>query len=130
MDNYKGFYKVNQEGTSLTIATFYNPETRESFTRRVWDMDDDRLLYDEEVQELRYMQINKEIRWLWLHRSGIIQIGDTVKVVKGRKLPVGKTGKVKDIKPYFDRYRRWCCDYIYFDDGTRTSIKNCVLVED
>ena len=125
----KGFYKVDETGMSLTIATFYNPETKEEFTKMVWDMDDDRLLWDEEIQEMRYMRINEEARRKWLHEAGNILEGDVAKVVKGRKLPIGKTGRVKKIVPYYDKYKRWICDYIYFTDGTKTNIKNCILVE-
>ena len=129
MDNYNGFYKVNESGFSLTDAIFYNPETGETFSEIVWDIDDDRLLSDERKQILRSIPINHEIRKAWLHKAGRILEGDIAKVVKGRKLPIGKVGKVVKIKPYYDRYKRWCCDYVYFDDGTRTNITNCELVQ-
>ena len=124
----EGFYKVNESGFSLTIATFFNPVTGETFTERVWDMDDDRLLCDSEKQEMRNMPINHEMRREWLHRAGTILEGDTAKVVKGGKLPIGKTGKVAKIKPFYDKYKRWCCDYLYFEDGSRTNVTNCILV--
>lgn len=128
MDSYKGFYKVDESGMSLTIAVFYNPDTKESFSKRVWDIDDDRLLEDDEIQVLRYLPVNKNARYEWLHNAGSIQIGDMARVIKGRKLPIGKIGKVEAIKPYYDRYHRWQADYIYFEDGTKTNINNCVLV--
>ena len=123
------FYKVHTSGFSLTIATFYNPITKESFSRKVWDIDDDRLLWEDDIQELRDMPIDKEVQRMYYHHNGRILERDIVKVVKGRKMPVGYIGTVKEIKPYYDRYKRWQANYVYFADGQRTNINNCVLIE-
>lgn len=131
VDNVKlenRFYKVGESGFSLTIATFFNPITKESFSQRVWDIDDDRLLYDDEVQELRDMPINETVKRAYLHHNGRILTGDTVKVIKGRKMPIGYVGTVENIKPYYDKYHRWQANYIYFADGQRTNINNCMLI--
>lgn len=129
MQNYNGFYKVATTGFSLTMATFFNPETKESFTSRVWDIDDDRLLYDDEIQILRNMPIDESVHRQYLHHIGHILEGDTVEVYKGRKIPIGYTGIVKAIKPFCDRYGRWQANYIYFADGQRTNYNNCRLVK-
>ena len=47
----------------------------------------------------------------WKHHNGEILFGDEVKVVKGRKVPIGTIANVKAIYPYHDRYGRWVCDY-------------------
>ena len=52
--------------------------------------------------------------------------GDEVKVVKGRKVPVGTIANVKEIRPYYDRYHRWVCDYAYLDNGMKTNVNNLV----
>ena len=123
------FYKVHTSGYSLTIATFYNPITKESFSKKIWDIDDDRLLWDEDIQELYNMPIDKEVQRMYYHHDGKILDGDIVKVVKGRKIPIGYIGKVEKIKPFYDKYKRWQADYIYFVDGKKTNINNCVLIE-
>lgn len=125
--NYRGFYKVNESGYSLTSATFYNPDTNEKFTKIVWDNDDDRLLYDKELQILRFLPINEEIKKMYLHSIGILQVGDVIEVYKGRKVPKGTVAKITDIKPYYDRYGRNQCDYAYLDNGMKTNIENCKL---
>lgn len=127
MENYNGFYKVAENNGGVCIGTFFNPNTMESFSKKVWDIDDDRLLWDEEIQTLRYLPINETIRTMWKHHNGEILIGDTARVVKGRKMPIGYIGVVEKIKPFYDRYGRWKCNYIYFADGQRTNYDNCVL---
>lgn len=128
MDSYKGFYKVGENNGGVCVGAFYNPDTKEFFTKITWDIDDIRLDQDEEIQIYRYMSINKEIRWLYLHRAGVIQKGDRIKVIKGRKVPIGTVAIVKEIKPFYDRYRRWQADYLYLDNGMKTNVNNCILI--
>jgi len=125
MDSYKEFYKVNESNGCVCVGTFYNPDTEESFTKITWDIDDIRLDQDEEIQIYSYMPINKDVRWL--HRAGVIQEGDQIKVIKGRKVPIGTIATVKEIKPFYDKYKRWQADYLYLDNGMKTNINNCVL---
>ena len=33
MDNYKGFYKVNEDNGGVCVGTFWNPDTKETFTK-------------------------------------------------------------------------------------------------
>ena len=82
---------------------------------------------DEEIEILRYLPINREVRSAWLHYNGIIQVNDVVEVVKGRKVPIGTIAKVIDKKPYKDRYGRTQAIYLYFDNGMKTNENNCVL---
>ena len=124
--NINGFYKVNENGYSLTEATFYNPDTGESFSKIVWDMDDDRVCW--EAGEYRDLSINNKVARLWKRHNGVIQDGDKVMVVSGRKVPIGTVSYVREIKPIHDRYGRWVADYVYMENGMRTNIKNVVLV--
>lgn len=47
MNNYKGFFKVNENNGGVNVCTFFNPETKEEFSKIVWDIDNDRLLEGE-----------------------------------------------------------------------------------
>ena len=127
MDSYKGFYKVAENNGGVCVGTFYNPDTKEVFTKITWDIDRPYINDDEEIEILRYLPIDEKMRWQWLHESGVIQKGDQIKVVKGRKVPIGTVATVKEIKPFYDRYRRWQADYLYLDNGMKTNINNCVL---
>ncbi len=128
MENYNGFYKVAEDNGGVCVGTFFNPDTMESFSKITWDIDRPYINDDEEVEILRYLPINEAIRKVWKHHNGEILIGDTVEVVKGRKIPIGYTGIVENIKPFYDRYGRWQANYIHFADGKRTNYDNCKLV--
>lgn len=126
MDDLKGFYKVDQNGSIFITATFYNPETNEQKIICVRDYD----YFDKsrDNDELYFMPINNDIKKMWLHSKGIITTGDTIKVIKGRKIKIGTIGTVKAIKAVYDKYNRWVADYIYLEDGQKTNINNCVLI--
>lgn len=128
MENYKGFYKVAEDNGGVCVGTFWNPETKESFSKITWDIDRPYINDDEEIEILRYLPINKDVRSAWLHYNGIIQVNDVVEVVKGRKVPIGTIAKVIDKKPYKDRYGRTQVIYLYFDNGMKTNEDNCRLV--
>lgn len=128
MKNYNGFYKVAESGLGVCSCTFFNPETKERFSEIVWDIDNDRLLEDKEIQILRFLPIDEAVRREYMHQNGVILVGDTMEVFKGRKLPKGYKGVVKEIKPFYDKYHRWQANYIYFEDGQRTNQNNCKLV--
>lgn len=127
MEDYKGFYKVAEDNGGVCVGTFWNPETKESFSKITWDIDRPYINDNEEIEILRYLPINREVRSAWLHYNGIIQVNDVVKVVKGRKVPIGTIAKVIDKKPYKDRYGRTQAIYLYFDNGMKTNENNCVL---
>lgn len=123
-----GFFKVAESGGTYVTGIFYNPTT--NTVRRELLRDYDYADGSRDNDELYYMPINEEARTLWLHSMGRILVGDVVEVYKGRKVPVGTVGRVKDIKPFKDRYGRTVADYVYFEDGQRTNIENCRLKED
>lgn len=121
-----GFYKVHQTGGSYIVATFYNPDTKETIEKCVRDYDYADCSRDND--ELYFMQINESIKSQWLHDKGIILVGDTVEVFKGRKIPIGTIAKVVDKKPYRDRYGREQAIYLYLDNGQKTNENNCKLI--
>ena len=126
MKDLTGFYKVEQSGGCYVSATFYNPDTKEEYCCCVRDYDYADCSRDND--ELYYMTINEDIRRQWLHDNGVILVGDTVKVVKGRKVPIGTIAKIIDKKPYKDRYGRTRAIYAYLNNGTKTNINNCILL--
>ena len=126
-----GFFKVGQSGGTFVVATFYNPMTDEEFTKCVRDYeyadcsrDDDDLYYMDIVDE-SHPAYRK-----YMHKHGHFLPGDTVFVYKGRKIPVGYSGKVAKIRAIKDRYGRWVADYVVFEDGQQTNKENCILVVD
>lgn len=125
IDSFPGFFKVAQSGGSYVTATLYNPTTGEDKIVTVRDYDYADCSRDND--EVYNTPINDEVRRVWLHKGGHILVGDTVEVVKGRKVKVGTIAIVKEIRPYYDRYGRWVADYLYFTDGQRTNINNCKM---
>ena len=122
-----GYYKVNQDGGTFVTATFYNPETKEEYIECVRDYDYSDCSRDND--DLYYMDIDENARRAWLHNHGTILVNDVVRVFKGRKVPIGTIARVIDKRPYKDRYGRIQTVYAYLDNGMKTSIDNCVLVE-
>ena len=100
----EGFYKVCQSGGTYVTAIFFNPCTLEEYTQCVRDYDYSDCSRDDD--ELYYMDIDRNAERAWKHHNGEILWGDEVKVVKGRKVPVGTIANVKEIRPYYDCYHR------------------------
>jgi hypothetical protein len=123
----KGFYKIAQRGGTYIVATFYNPNTKEIINKCVRDYDYEDCSRDDD--ELYYMEINEDVKKIFMHDRGHILIGDMVKVVKGKTIEHGYIGEVKNIKEYRNKYGRWIADYIYFNDGRKINRKNCILLE-
>ena len=123
----EGFAKVAQSGGTFIVATFFNPETKEEYSCSVRDYEYEDCSRDND--ELYYMDIDEEVKNEWLHHNGVILVDDTVRVVKGRKVPIGTVAKVKSKYPLYDRYHRWIADYLYLDNGMKTNEKNCILVK-
>ena len=131
LKQYEGFYLVNTDGFSVTYGTFFNPTTKERFTKRIWDNDDWRVENEPEVQALRALPYASEAVMRAYYRFiGKIQVGDLVEVYKGRKIPKGYRGEVVKIWTWYDQYRRPQTTYVVFPDGQKTSISNCRLVEE
>ncbi len=117
------FYKVDEKGTTYIVATFFNPVTGEEESGCVKDLDNPQ----NDIEELYSISINEEVRKIWLHKKGTILIGDTIKVIKGRKVPIGTIAKVVDIFKYYDKYGRWLTTYAVLDNGAKIDIFNCIL---
>lgn len=122
-----GWRKIGENGGSYVTATLFNINTGETASVCVRDYDygdcrnDDDYWYN--------ALIDNDARREWCRRNGRITDGLTAKVVKGRKVPIGYTGKVDRIRKVYDRYNRWVANYVVFEDGTSTNIDNCVLVD-
>lgn len=82
----------------------------------------------QELEQLRYMPCNTEAQKAYQHHLGIIHIGDTVEVFKGRKVAKGTVSKVVNIYDYKDQYGRTQTTYVVLEDGQKTNINNCRLV--
>lgn len=131
LKQYEGFYLVNTDGFSVTYGTFFNPTTKERFTKRIWDNDDWRVENEPEVQALRMLpRPDETVMKAYYHFIGKIQVGDLVEVYKGRKIPKGYRGVVVKIWDWRDQYGRSQTTYVNFQDGQKTSISNCRLVEE
>lgn len=119
-----GYRKIAQDHGSVAVATFYNPDTEDSFTLIVDDVDDDRK-FD---PELYHMPVDENARKIWRRKRGIISIGDTVEVYRGRKVPRGTIAVVVREYDYRDCYGRIVAHYLVFDNGMKTNVNNCRLV--
>ena len=120
-----GFRKVDERGSSYITVTYYNPETDEGGSIPARDYEySDRSRNNDSIYDAN---IDERVRRDWMHKNGAIFVGDTVVVVKGRKIPKGTFHTVIRIKEIHDRFGRWQADYLIFDDGMSTNITNCVL---
>lgn len=130
MENFdfleKGFYKVAQTGGNYVVATFYNPDTKEEISKCVRDYDYSDCSRDND--ELYFMPIDENVKIEWLHGKGVILIGDKIKVVKGRKVPIGTISEVIDKRDFKDRYGRVQGTYLYLENGMKTNENNCELI--
>lgn len=122
------YYKVAESCGIFCTNTFYNPETKEAKTICVRDYDYADKSRDNDA--LYFMPIDEEKRILYQHNRGEILPGDNVQIIKGRKYKHGTTGKVKQIKPFYDKYNRFICNYLYLESGEKVSADNCKLLEE
>lgn len=121
-----GFFKVNQTGGSYVVALFFNPTTKETYTKRVRDYDYDDCRNDDD--ELYCMPIDEAVAEIYRKHIGIVAVGDTVEVIKGRKIPHGTIGKVVRVYDWKDCYGRVQSTYAVFEDGSKTSVYNCRII--
>lgn len=125
IESLEGFCKIRQQGINCITAVFYNPKTKETRSLCVRDYD-----YNDGSRDIDYlynMAIDENALKQWKHDNGIICVGDTVKVVRGRKIPIGTVAKVVGIRPCFDGYRRIVATYLCFDNGMSTNENNCII---
>lgn len=121
------YYKVAESCGTLVTNIFYNPITKDVKHISVRDYD----YYDKsrDNDDLYYMPIDEAARILYKHNRGEILPGDNIQIIKGRKYKHGTTGKVKQIKPFYDKYNRFICNYLYLESGEKVSADNCILLE-
>ena len=120
-----GWRKTGEDHGSYEHAHLFNIKTGETASVCIYD-------YDEPRNEDRFwynVAIDEDARIARAKKFGYIIEGLMAKVVKGRKVPIGFTGKVVKIRRVYDRYDRWVANYVVFEDGTSTNIDNCVLNE-
>ena len=123
---------LGEAGGTYVTALFWNPDTKE--TKSVCVRDYDYADCSRDNDELYHMAINEEMRKSYYayvaHSVGRAVEGDLVEVYKGRKVPKGTRGIVVNIKAITDRYGRWVADYVYLDNGYKTNMDNCKLVQE
>ena len=120
-----GWRKIGQDHGSYEHAHLFNINTGETASVCIYDWDDPR-----NEDEFWYnVSIDDDARIAYSKSRGIVDVGLVAKVVKGRKVPIGFTGKVAKIRRVYDRYDRWVANYVVFEDGTSTNVTNCVLAD-
>lgn len=121
-----GWAKIQYGSGTYYCSTWWCEATNETVSLLERDYD-----YNEPIKDNEFLyntRVDRTALWKYNRRNGIIQDGDTVRVIKGKTLPKGFVGTVKSIKPIDDRYGRKVADYIYFTDGNRININNVELV--
>lgn len=121
-----GWRKIGESGGGYNIAYLFNVVTHETASVCIYDYDDPR----NEDDFWRYARIDDDARRARCRIAGIVTDGLMAKVVKGRKVPIGYTGRVVKIRKVYDRYDRHVANYVVFEDGTSTNEDNCVLAEE
>ncbi len=125
------FYKVGMSGGSYVVALFFNPATHETKTVLARDYDySDCSRDNDEVYDMPVDQNAAEAYRKWLNSidGGHLKAGDTVEVVKGRKIPHGTVAEVVRIYDWKDSYGRVQTTYAVFADGRKTSVYNCRII--
>ena len=118
------WYKVAQGGYSFITATLFNPVTLESKHEIARDYDEPR----NDNDTIYYMPIDEDALRAWRSHNGVVQVGDRVRVSKGRKYPVGTEFEVREIYPMSDKYGRWVANYAYFVGGGKCNVDNLEIV--
>ena len=120
-----GWRKIGQHGGSFVVAKLFNILTGDEDSVVVRDYD-----YSDCSRDNDYwydMPVDKDAQQMYNRKHFIITEGDTVMVIKGRKLPHGHVGIVTKIRE-IRRYGRWVANYVCFSDGKQTNIENVILV--
>lgn len=129
-ETFENYYIVKTRGFSLTFTTIFNPETLDVIDERTWDIDDTYLDTNERALTISSLPRNEAVTKLYKHFNGEIQIGDEVKIIKGRKFK----NEIKQIEKMFDytipnTYGKIVVKYLVFTDGTKVNIDNCELIK-
>ena len=132
----------------VTYGIFYNPDTKDigAYCETDWDREGLDDFYNRTVSSISVcdcpvevgMDYNKQCeiaiaeenlrRKAERFKQGIISEGDTIEIIKGRKLPIGAQKVVQEFRPWTDCYGRVQTIYAVFTDGTKTNVNNCKLI--
>jgi len=135
-----GYYKVDEHcGGSLVDVIMYNPDNGDILRLTVEDFEYEygdgpfvtstlKLMSEPEMYALRCAPFDGEARFLYRKQCGIIEEGDWVQIVSGRKYPIGTEGRIKRIYDICDRYGRKQATYCELDTGEKTSICNVEII--
>lgn len=121
-----GWRKIGQSGGSFIVARLYNVNTGEEENIVVRDYEYEDRRYDDDYWY--DASIDAEALRAYNRKHGIIQAGERVMVIAGRKIERGYTGTVEKVYPVYDRFHRWVADYCRFIDGKSTNVKNCMMI--
>ena len=124
-----GWRLVARDGGTFVTGVLFNVVTGEDAHVVLADFDRWDPFEGREDADWYDAAVDNDARREWCRVRGVITDGLTAKVVKGRKVPIGFTGKVARIRKIYDRYDRWVANYAVFEDGTTTNVDNCVLVD-
>ena len=122
----EGWAKIAQDGGTFVTGKFWNSQLKETVSLVLRDYDYGDCSRDNDY--LYYMRVDEEAVRDYKRFKGIVQDGDTVKVIKGRTLPKGFTGTVKEIYPVNDRYGRLVAYYARFTTGEKINVTNVEIV--
>lgn len=130
MNNFENYYIVKTRGFSLTFTTIFNPETLDVIDEITWDIDDTYYDISKRAITIRNLPEDENVTKLYNHFKGEIQIGDEVKIIKGRKFK----NEIKQVEKMFDytipnTYGKIVVKYLVFTDGTKVNIENCELIK-
>ena len=132
----KGYFKIADSYGSFCSVVMYNPSTKDYKKINVRDYDYEYIYdgltanYDEKIlDELYYMDINKEVLLQYKIDNGIVAVGMEIEIVKGRKYPKGTKGTVVKKYSYKDKYGRWLANYIITDTGMKVNVANVKIVK-
>lgn len=80
----------------------------------------------DKYSEVECRKANEQEKKDFARRLGYVFEGDTVEIVKGRKLPIGEHKIVKNTYRYDvpNTYGHCYTDYFVFTDGTKTNVEN------
>ena len=140
-----GFVKVSKDYAGrIWYVTLWNPETNETKTVACEDTDyndPDMGLVSSEYDYKTRMWMLLHMPWFggslklkeqyeaWRYQKNVennhIMVGMTVKVVRGRKYPIGTVGVVEGFSSFCDRYGREQTRYVVTTDGKRIPMQNC-----
>lgn len=136
MERLEGFVKIAQENGTLVRCDLYNPITKEKISVVVDDHEYpymegpcvSRQYPHEVLEKIREMPVDVDMLKQYKFDAGLVVVGATIEVVKGRKYSKGDRGVVTKVYDYKDRYGRWVAEYCLTSNGMKINTANVRLV--